>query len=65
MSGHSDQKGIFLATAHPVKFPDVIKNALGMDPVLPDAAKELFTKKSYSIDMKPIYSHLKNWLLNR
>lgn len=65
LSCHSDQKGIFLATAHPVKFPDVIKNALGIDPVLPDAAKELFTKKSYSIDMKPIYSHLKSWLLNR
>jgi hypothetical protein len=38
---------------------------LGFDPLLPDAAKELFSKKPISIDMDPVYSHLKSWLLNR
>jgi len=65
ISAHAGQKGIFLATAHPVKFPDVIKKVLGFDPLLPDAAKELFSKKPISFDMDPIYSHLKSWLLNR
>lgn len=65
LSVHANQKGIFLATAHPVKFPDVIKQTLGFDPLLPDTAKDLFTKKSYSIDMEPVYSHLKSWLLDR
>lgn len=65
LSAHADHKGIFLATAHPVKFPDVIKKAVGFDPMMPGAAKDLLSKKSYSIEMEPIYSHLKSWMLNR
>jgi len=65
ISAHNDQKGVFLATAHPVKFPDVIQTTLGIDPVMPSGATELFSKKSCSIEMEPIYLQLKNWLLNR
>ncbi|MFM9021492.1 MAG: threonine synthase [Sediminibacterium sp.] len=65
LSVHTGTNGIFLATAHPVKFPDVIHRTLGIDPVMPDAAKDLFSKKSSSIQMEPNYSHFKSWMLNR
>jgi threonine synthase len=65
LSAHAGQKGIFLATAHPVKFPDIIKKTVGFDPLMPAGAEALISKKSHSIEMEPIYSHLKSWMLSR
>lgn len=59
---HPGQQGIFLETAHPVKFPDAIKAALGEEVALPP---ELASRKGLpriSIRMEPDYSQLKKIL---
>jgi threonine synthase len=62
---HPGEQGIFLATAHPVKFPDVIRRALGIDSALPDSAGELFGKQSVYIPLSADFPAFKSWLLNR
>jgi threonine synthase len=36
---------VTLATAHPAKFPDAVKEAAGVHPALPDYLQDLFTRK--------------------
>jgi threonine synthase len=62
---HPGEQGIFLATAHPVKFPDVIRRGLGIDSALPDSAGELFGKQSVYIPLSADFPAFKSWLLNR
>ncbi|MBO7597932.1 MAG: threonine synthase [Bacteroidales bacterium] len=47
-------KGIFLETAHPAKFLDVVKESTGVTPDLPETLKECMkkSKKSIKIDNK-------------
>jgi threonine synthase len=58
-------KGIVLETAHPVKFPDVVKLATGAQPAIPDAVQPLFSKQKQSVLMSPVYTHFKEWLMQR
>ena len=37
---------ICLATAHPAKFGDTVKAACGVEPILPEAIKDIFDKES-------------------
>jgi threonine synthase len=58
-----DQEGIFLETAHPVKFPDVVEKFTG-DPVqIPESVRALFSKKKTSIKIQADYSTFKKELL--
>ena len=54
--------GIFLETAHPVKFLDVVKETLGFEPDIPPQIKKVMgkEKKSHAI---ATYSELKSFLL--
>ena len=47
-------KGIFLETAHPAKFLDVVKESTGVTPDLPETLQECMkkSKKSIKIDNK-------------
>ena len=62
---HSDQKGIFLETAHPVKFPDTVEAMTGEKIAVPDSAKYLFEKEKKSILIQASFSDLKEWLMTR
>ena len=61
---HPDTYGIFLETAHPVKFLEVVEKTIGVSLEIPPQIKTLMgkTKKSIKIDQ---YEALKNYLLER
>jgi threonine synthase len=62
LNQHPGQKGIFLETAHPVKFPDAIRAALGEDvPLPPKLAKRKGLPKQ-STRMEADYETLKKIL---
>ncbi|MEO6000974.1 MAG: threonine synthase [Chitinophagaceae bacterium] len=60
---HPDVKGIFLETAHPVKFYDVVEPIIQQKVPIPDVVRVLLGKEKKSILMEPQYELLKNYLL--
>ena len=56
------QKGIFLETAHPVKFPETVEAMTGKKIEVPVSAQGLFAKEKQSIPMNASFSELKEWL---
>ncbi|NCI51851.1 threonine synthase [Sediminibacterium roseum] len=65
LSDHPQQKGIFLETAHPVKFPETVEAVTGSRIAVPLSAQPLFSKEKKSILMDPSFGSLKEWLMNR
>ena len=59
-----NQKGIFLETAHPVKFYDVVEPVIGKVEI-PDSLKPLLQKEKKSILMNADYDKLKEFLIAR
>jgi threonine synthase len=64
LSHHPEQKGIFLETAHPVKFPDTVEAMTGNKIEIPESAQHLFSKEKKSVQMNASFTDLKEWLLN-
>jgi threonine synthase len=62
---HPHQKGIFLETAHPIKFPEVVKEIIGKDIPVPESIAPLFTKEKRSIQLNASYDSFKEWMLYR
>lgn len=62
---HKEAKGIFLETAHPVKFPEVVEAMIGKKVTVPGSVAPLFAKTKQSIPMKASFAELKTWLLDR
>jgi threonine synthase len=60
---HPGQAGIFLETAHPVKFPDTVEKFTGSPVNIPEPLQELFGKKKTSVKMEPVYEVFKKHLL--
>jgi threonine synthase len=58
-------KGIFLETAHPVKFPDVVKEVTGQDVPIPASVAHLFDKQKRSIAIDASYNAFKDWMMAR
>lgn len=58
-------QSIFLGTAHPAKFHDVVEPILGTTIEIPDRLKEFLTRKKEAILIDPDYEALKEYLLNR
>ncbi|MFK7758270.1 MAG: threonine synthase [Flavobacteriales bacterium] len=54
--------GIFLETAHPAKFKDVVDDALSINYPLPEKLEEIVSQKKESIRMGKSYSDFKNFL---
>ncbi len=63
LSLHPGQKGIFLETAHPVKFPEAVEKATGVPIDIPSFLQSLMQREKKSIRMKPSYDVLKDYLL--
>lgn len=60
---HSEQKGIILETAHPVKFYDVVEPIIHEKVPIPDSIKILLGKEKKSVKMDVDYNELKDYLL--
>jgi len=54
---------IFLGTAHPAKFMDILEDKLGIKVDIPSQLQEALLKEKKSIKIKNIYSDLKDFLL--
>ena len=61
---HPDGRGIFLETAHPVKF-DSVNDIIGTRTAVPPAVEDLFSKEKQSIEMGDDYGFLREVLLSR
>jgi len=60
-----NQKGIFLETAHPIKFPEIIEQITGKTLPVPSSVIHLMDKEKQSISIKNNYAQLKEWLLKK
>lgn len=60
----NDDLCVFLETAHPVKFLDVVKETLAIDVAIPDQIKAVLNHEKHSILISN-YDELKNYLLKR
>ena len=54
---------IFFETAHPAKFDDVVKDATGVAPSIPERLSSLADKEKVALKMKADYELLKEYLL--
>jgi threonine synthase len=62
---HSDPaQGLVLATAHPAKFADVVRKAIGIAPPLPDRLAAYLKRKKLSLPMSNSYDDFKQFLLS-
>lgn len=61
----SNDKGFILETAHPVKFPDTVEDAIGKALDIPQQVQHLMFEEKKSILMKANFSDLKEWLMKR
>jgi len=55
----SDASGVFLETAHPAKFPETIRQALGFDPETPDRLAAISTENARPVDCPNNYESIK------
>ncbi len=60
----SDVNGIFLSTAHPIKFKEQVENSIGDQISLPSRLRKIMTKKKNTIEIES-YDQLKDNLLCR
>lgn len=60
---HPGQKGIFLETAHPVKFPEAVEKVTGKKIEVPASISDIMKKEKRSILLQADYKYLKEYLL--
>jgi threonine synthase len=61
---HPGRKGIFLETAHPVKFPDAVEKATATKIGIPSSIAAIMQMEKKSFKMKASYELFKNFLLD-
>jgi threonine synthase len=61
---HPNRKGIFLETAHPVKFPDAVERATSSKIDIPSSISSFMRIEKKSIKMNASYETFKNFLLD-
>ncbi|HEX4375126.1 MAG TPA: threonine synthase, partial [Puia sp.] len=64
LDDHSSEKGIFLETAHPIKFYDTVESIIHSKIALPDSIQQILNKQKYSIKIDADYDQLKGILLS-
>lgn len=65
LSKYEDRKGIFLETAHPVKFPETVESVTGQPVPVPASAQSLFNREKHSVKMEASFDALKQWLIEK
>jgi threonine synthase len=63
LNEHSSLKGIFLETAHPVKFYDVVEPIINEPVPIPQTIEALLKEKKQSVKIEAGYEFLKDYLL--
>ena len=61
---HPGRRGIFLETAHPVKFPDAVEKATSGKIDIPSSISSLMKCEKKSSKMNASYETFKNFLLD-
>ncbi|EAR01872.1 threonine synthase [Maribacter sp. HTCC2170] len=61
---HPNTFGIFLETAHPVKFLDVVEETINISPAIPPQIQKVIGKEKKSVKISE-YTELKQFLLNQ
>jgi len=61
--GNERRLTVCLETAHPAKFPDVIKKELNLSPAIPDSLKRMDKRHGQAERMSNDYKKFKNYLL--
>lgn len=62
---HTQQNGIFLETAHPVKFYDVVEPVIQQPVPIPESLQPIMNEEKKSISMNADFESLKEFLMNR
>ncbi len=62
---HDHEHAIILETAHPVKFPEVVEEAIGHPLVIPASVQYLLDKPKQSIPLAATYTAFKQWMLRK
>ena len=57
--------GVFLSTAHPAKFIDLVEETLGKPVEIPERLKSLLSIEKVSVKMKPSFSDFKSLLMSQ
>jgi threonine synthase len=65
LKGHEDEKGIFLETAHPVKFLDVVEPLIQEKIPLPESLQEISPRKKKFSRMDVDYEKFSEFLLSK
>ncbi len=60
---YPSKRGIFLETAHPVKFPEAVEKATGAPVTLPEAVRGLMNQPGQSVKINADYNSLRDFLL--
>jgi threonine synthase len=63
-SADETSAGVFLATAHPCKFPDVYDAQMTSMIIVPEQVESLVGKPKQAVEMKADFAMFKNYLLN-
>ena len=58
-------RAIILETAHPVKFPEVVEEAIGQTLAIPESVQFLLNKEKVSIPMSARFDVFKSWMLEK
>jgi threonine synthase len=66
-SSHANEfsGAILLETAHPVKFPEVVEEAIGETIAIPESVEFLLDKPKVAIPMKASFAAFKTWMLQK
>ncbi len=59
------EKGIFLETAHPVKFNDSVEPVIKRQIEIPSSIQPYMNREKLSVTMEADYSNFKNYLLTQ
>ena len=63
LSKNNFEKAVILETAHPVKFPEVVEQAIGKTIAIPASVQFLLDKQKVSIALAANYAAFKHWML--
>lgn len=56
---HPGNKGMFLETAHPIKFPDTVAHAINELPYMPEEVRDLYQKPQHVTELAADYDSFK------
>ncbi len=62
LKNHNNKIGVFMETAHPIKFIDVVENTLNINLKLPEKIKKILKKEKRSVKINN-YKELKDYLI--